>query len=123
MRQFRYLIAGGWNTIFGYAVGVGFYLLFSNSFHIVVIAVMANVLAITMSFLTYKLFVFRTHGQWMHEYLRTYVVYGGMALISVFILWLLIDGLEMTIWVAQGVTMISTVILSYLGHKHFTFRE
>ena len=60
--KMRYLIAGGWNTVFGYSAGVVLYYLMREQFHIVIIGVIGNVLAISMSFLTYKLFVFKTKG-------------------------------------------------------------
>lgn len=35
------------------------------------------------------------------------------------LLWLLVDGLRLPIWVAQGIAMLLTVIVSYLGHARF----
>ena len=37
-KPLRYLIAGGWNTIFGYGVTVGLYALMADKLHIVLIA-------------------------------------------------------------------------------------
>lgn len=122
-RQFRFLLAGGWNTLFGYSVGVGFYLWLSSNMHVALIGGIASVLSITMSFLTYKIFVFRSSGRWIAEYLRSYVVYGSSALISVIILWLLIDGLYINIWIAQGITILLTVVISYIGHARYTFKK
>lgn len=56
----RYFLAGGWNTAFGYLLGVGAYMLLSEHHHIALIAILCNILAITMSFITYKKFVFKT---------------------------------------------------------------
>lgn len=121
-RQFRYLVAGVVNTIIGYCLGVGLYYLMSPAVHILVIGAIANVLAISVSFTTYKLFVFRTHGRWLGEYLRSYVVYGGMAVVSVVVLWVLVDGLHLPIWLAQALSILITVVISYLGHSRYTFR-
>jgi putative flippase GtrA len=121
--QLRYLVAGVWNTIFGYGVGVGLYLLLSEVMHIAWIGLIANVLAITMSFTTYKLFVFRSRGHWFAEYLRSYVVYGSMALLGIVLLWLLVDGFHVRIWFAQGMVIVTTVVISYFGHARFTFRN
>ncbi len=122
-QSMRYLLAGGWNTVFGYGVGVGLYTLLSNQLHVAVIASIANIFAITMSFLTYKLFVFKTTGNWLLEYGRSYLVYGSMALLSVVLLWVLVDYVGMNIWFAQALVSILTVGISYFGHKFFTFHS
>ena len=122
-RQVRYLLVGGMNAIVGYGLGVGLYLLLSPEFHILLIGLVGNVLAISFSFTTQKLLVFRTKGRWLSEYLRSYLVYGGMGLIGTFLLWALVDGIHLPIWIAQGVAIGLTVVLSYLGHARFTFRS
>ena len=121
-RQVRYLIVGGANTLIGYSLGVGLYYLLSPTLHILLIGAISNVLAITVSFTSYKLFVFQTHGGWISEYLRSYVVYGGMAVVGIILLWIFVDGLHLPIWLAQGVAILITVVISYIGHARFTFR-
>jgi putative flippase GtrA len=122
-KHLRYLLVGGWNTLFGYGTMVGLYYLLSSHLHLVVIATIANLLAISMSFTTYKLFVFRSQGKWWHEYLRSYVVYGGNAIFGILGLWLLASGMGMPVWLAQGLLMVFGVVLSYIGHQKFTFRN
>lgn len=114
---------GGWNTMFGYGVGVALYDTLSPYLHILGIGAIANIIAISMSFLTYKLLVFKTVGHWLPEYLRSYVVYGGTALLGTLLLWLFVDGLKISIWIAQGLIIVSTVVISYIGHARFTFRQ
>ncbi len=121
--KIRYLLAGGWNTVFGYSVGVILYYAFSNSLHVIAIGLLANFFAITMSFLTYKLFVFRTKGDWVREYFRSYLVYGAMALLGICMLWFMVDGFKIPFWLAQGLVILFTVIISYVGHSRFTFRK
>lgn len=122
-RELRYLVVGGINTLFGYGLGVGLYLALSPLLHILVIGVIGSVIAITFSFTTYKLFVFGTRGHWLKEYLRSYVVYGGTGVFGILLVWLLVDGLRMPIWIAQGIAILLTVLVSYLGHARFTFRR
>lgn len=122
-RGLRYLLAGGWNTLFGYTFGIWLYYALSPYLHIIGIGIIGNIVAITMSFLTYKLFVFRTKGQWLSEYLRSYVVYGGTAIFGILLLWGMVDGLSLKIWLAQGIGIVITVLISYVGHKRITFRR
>lgn len=122
-RKFKYLVVGGANTVFGYAAGVSLYELLTPLCSIWVIGIVSNIFAITFSFVTYKLLVFRTKGQWLAEYLKAYLVYGTMALVGVVLLWLYVDILGLSIWLAQGLVIMSTVILSYMGHARITFRR
>lgn len=122
-RKVRYLLAGGWNTVFGYGAGLAIYGLCAEHLHIVVIGILANVIAITMAFLTYKLFVFRTKGNWLGEYLRSFIVYGGLAPLGIGLLWLLVEGMRMPFWLAQGIVVLTTIVVSYLSHSRFTFRS
>ena len=97
--------------------------MFADSASIWEIGLLVNIVTISVSFLTYKLFVFKTSGNWWAEYLKAYVVYGTLALLSVFILWILVDVYKVTIWLAQGLLVIVTVIISYVGHSNITFKR
>lgn len=122
-RKIRYLLVGGLNTLFGYLVGVGVYKLMSHALDVWVIGIVSNMLAISFSFVTYKLFVFKTAGQWLQEYLKAYSVYGAMAIVGIALLWLYVEVLSLSIWLAQGIVIVSTVALSYIGHSKITFRR
>lgn len=119
--KLRYLVVGGVNTVFGYLVGILIFKLLNNFCGIWIIGLVSNILALTFSFTTYKLYVFKTRGGWLQEYLKSYVVYGVAGLFSIALLWLYVDFFRISIWVAQGMVIISTVILSYIGHSKFTF--
>lgn len=121
-RKIRYLLAGGWNTLFGYSTGVALYYSLSNYLHLIEIALLANAIAITMAFLSYKLFVFQTQGNWLREYFRSYLVYGVMALFGIALLWIMVDGFDTPFWLAQAIVVVATVIISYISHSRFTFK-
>ena len=122
-KKMRYLLVGGLNTLVGYTIGVGIYKAFYNNLSIVWIGLISNGLSITVSFLSYKILVFKTKGMWLAEYMRSYIVYGGIALIGIFFLWLFVDKMKISIWLAQALVIGLTVIVSYLGHSRFTFRR
>ena len=117
----RYLIAGGWNTLFGYFVGVALFLGLTGIMHTAAIAFIANCMGILMSFSIYKLFVFKTRGNWIREFIKACLVYGNMALVSIVLVWVCVDILQLNIWISQALTLILTVFISYFGHKKFTF--
>lgn len=121
--RLRYLLVGIWNTVFGYFIGVLTLKLLGDTFHTVGATVVANVISITMSFLTYKTLVFRSKGSWVREYLRAYLVYGLTAILNIFLIWILVDFFVVNIWIAQFYSISITIFVSYLGHKCYTFRK
>lgn len=120
--QIRYLCAAIWNTAFGYTVGIVVFELFNDSSKIILIGIASNVISISMSFIVYKIFVFRTDGNWLNEYLRCYVIYGSTSVISIFVLWVTVSKMSLNIYMAQAIAILCSVIFSYLGHKKYTFR-
>lgn len=122
-KKIIYLIVGIWNTVFGYLIGVATYYLLFDTCGVLVVGIVSNIVSITMSFVTYKLIVFRTIGSWVKEYIKCYLVYGGMAVIGIGILWFFIQVIGLNIWVAQAFTMCATVAISYLAHDKFTFKK
>ncbi|QWE20927.1 GtrA family protein [Polynucleobacter sp. AP-Kolm-20A-A1] len=121
--KIRYLIVGAANTLTGYFVGVGFYEALSSSTNILLVGLISNVFSITVSFLTYKIFVFKTKGMWLSEYFKSYIVYGGVSIISILLLWVFMDKLKISIWISQALIIGMTVFISYVGHSRFTFKR
>lgn len=122
-KHLRYLLAGGWNTVFGYGIMIFLFKILSNFLNIVVIAIIGNFLSITMSFLTYKTFVFQKKGNWVYEYLRCYLVYGGLAILNIVMNWVFVDYFHISIWISQGICIPVAVLISYFGHSKFTFKN
>lgn len=122
MSSLKYLIAGTANTIFGYTFSLILYYNYISYFNIIIILILNNFISISFSFLTYKIYVFRTKGNWLSEYLRCYVVYGFTALVSSTILWILVEIYDIQYWFAQLFSVISIIIISFLLHKNFTFK-
>jgi putative flippase GtrA len=122
-KKLRYLLVGGFNTAFGYLASVVIYYTMQSYLHIILIGVIANIVCITLSFIMYKLFVFNSRNSWLREYLRCYVVSGGSALIGIFGLWLLVNVLDIQFWIAQGVLMVISMVISYVAHDRFTFKK
>lgn len=119
----RYLLVGVWNTIFGAGIYALLYWLFGAHVHYLLLLVPANVLAITNAFLGYKYIVFKTRGNAWREYLRCYVVYGGMLLFNAALLFVLVTFMRLMPPVANVACVFTTTIVTYFSHKHFSFRN
>ena len=119
----KYFLVGGFNTVFGYLATVSLYYALEDRFHIILIGLLANVICITESFLMYKFLIFNSHGNWLHEYLRCYLVYGVTIALGVTGLWLLVNIMHIPFWMAQGGLVAVSVTVSFLGHRNFTFKS
>lgn len=119
--KINYLIVGLWNTIFGYFAFVALYYLFATYINYLILLLISNVFSITNAYIGYKIFVFKTKGNYLKEYLKFYAVYGVSMLLNIILLFLAVELLKANPVVAQAVVIWLTVIISYLGHKHFSF--
>ena len=150
-RFVRYLLVGIWNTCFGWAVFVFFHHLLNDHFtHAYVLVqelalVIANICSITNAYIGYKWVVFKTKGNYLREYLRFYVVYGVAALVNLALLPIVTAVLNRTLGghvyylltvlgkrlvlssdttpdCAVALLTAFTVLASFFGHKHFSFK-
>ena len=126
----RYLLVGLWNTAFGYGTYAGLTaLLTPHLAHAYIIAsLVANLLSITSAFLAYKWFVFKTHGNYLREWMRCVAVYGGAALIGTLLLPIVVFALHhftrfnsSAPYIAGAALTGLSVLASFLGHKNFSF--
>ena len=149
----RYLLVGAWNTAFGYTTYAVLTWVLSRhvAYSYMYAAVFSNLINITVAFLGYKWIVFKTHGNYLREWLRCFVVYGAAALPGLFLLPFVVNALIFFCHVAPGarvdhtahfqftaqylhstfltapyiggaILTTGTVIFSFFGHRHFSFR-
>jgi putative flippase GtrA len=126
----RYLLVGGFNTIFGYALFAALNLLLQplGSYSYMLASFLANLIAITVAFLGYKWFVFKTHGSYLREWMRCLAVYSTSMVVTLAGLPVLVTLIHHVLkpqkpapYIAAAVMAVVTVALSFLGHKHFSF--
>ncbi len=122
IRFIRYLIAGGYNTLFGFLVFTGLYFLLEDVLHYLVISVITQIIAITNAYIVYRMFVFKSKGRVAREYVRVYMVYGFTFVLSLLLLALQVELFGMHPVVAQFFVIAVTAIVSYLSHSRFTFK-
>ena len=119
--KLRYLIVGGWNTVFGYLLFIVLYGLLGERVNYVAILVASYIVSITNAYFCYKFLVFKTKGNYLREYLRFYLVYGLAFLINLALLPVMVEILSINPVISQGLIVFFTVIVSYVGHKNFSF--
>jgi putative flippase GtrA len=119
----RYLVAGLWNTAFGYGIFAWLIAWRADTVHYLSIAVVSNVLAISNAYAVHKFFVFQSRGNYLREYLRYWLVYGGVAVVGIVALAILVSGLRVNVYVAQAGVVCLQVVLSFMGHQRVSFRS
>jgi putative flippase GtrA len=128
----RYLLTGAWNTLFGYGTFALFTALLApmgrQSYILAVIP--STLINITVAFFGYKWFVFKTKGNYFREWSRCVAVYStsiglSMVLLPIFVFVIRHRfGYESQApYIAGAVLGVITVIVSFFGHKHISFRQ
>lgn len=128
----RYLITGCFNTLFGYGLFALLNWLLTGrvAYGYMWASLSSNLIAITVAFLGYKWFVFKTRGHYLREWLRCLSVYGSSMAITLLALPFLVEILRHTLshseaasYLAGAVMTLVTIVASFFGHKHFSFRR
>jgi putative flippase GtrA len=126
----RYLVVGGVNTLFGYSCFALLTMVMTPHlpYAYILAGVLSSLINITVSFLNYKWFIFKTKGNYLREWMRCIVIYSGGILLGAFLLpacvYLLRQVTSMhdsAPYVAAAVLMAINVIASFIGHKKFSF--
>ena len=128
----RYLLVGLWNTVFGY----GTFALLTAVLNPIVphsyiwASLLSSLLNITVAFLGYKWFVFKTRGNYLREWARCIAVYSGGIVFGLVMLPVLVLVIRHNThfvaeapYIAGAILTAVVVVYSFLGHKKFSFRS
>jgi len=128
----RYLIVGIWNTVFAYGTYALFIAILDRYMPASYLAasLLASLLNITVSFLGYKWFVFKTRGNYLREWTRCLTVYGGsivmgLALLppTVVAIGYLTNNPGAAPYLAGAVVLCIQTVFSFFGHRSFSFGD
>jgi putative flippase GtrA len=123
--KLRFLVVGVWNTVF--ATGLLWVLEHLLRPEGVVqkqlVLTLVWVIAVTQNFFTFKLLVFRTKGHWLREYARMYVTYSATFVVQSLLIQVISGYFGVSLFIANIPVLFIVTIMSYVGHKYFTFRH
>ena len=133
----RFLLVGVSNTLISLALYSGFVILFSHLLPhhgkpliVDIASIVSKPLAITVAFLCYKHFVFRTKGNYLKEWLRCFAVYGISTPAELIILpvatHLFLNIKDVHAYAPFLAGIVNAVIIaaySYFAHKKFSFKR
>jgi putative flippase GtrA len=119
--QLLYLVVGGWNTAFGYAVWAALQMLLGGTLHYLVVVVLSWPIAVLNAYLGYRFLVFRSDGPILRELPRFSVVYAATLLVNLALLPVALRTLPLNIYAIQALFTAGVIACSYVAHRYYSF--
>ncbi len=115
--KLRFLLVGGFNTVVSYFLFLGLSAIISYYWALLI----TYVLAINLSIITMRYYVFHSHINFIRQYTKAWITYILMIIFNYIFLAITVDYLNQPLWVAQAeYTIISTIGL-YIAHRKINF--
>lgn len=123
-RKLRFLIAGSLNTL----VGLGmfpmlFIALEKYKLHYTIILTISQIICITFSYVSNKIMVFKTHGNYIREYGRFLLFHGFYFIVNLAALPAMVEIGHMNPMVSQVFFAFIIIVTSYAWHSRITFKS
>lgn len=121
----RFLAVGAVNTVTGYGLFVLFESVAFSSvrYGYLISLALSYAIAIVIAFILYRRFVFRVSGNVLVDFMRFVGVYAVSIGINFVALPLLVELVGITPMAAQAAVLVTTTLVSFFGHKYFSFRR
>jgi hypothetical protein len=120
----KYLIIGIVNTIFAYFNGIFFLNFYYENFGPLFLIIATSFINIFFSFCNYKFFFFKTKKKYFFsEYLKINFFYFFLILLNYLMLRLLIDKININIYLTQFILIMINIILSIIINFKFIFKK
>lgn len=122
-QRVAFLLVGGANTAIGMGWFIVFQMLIGQRWGYMAALVVSHVASVLCAFILYRRFVFRVRGHVLHDLWRFELVNLTALGINLVTLPFAVEVLELRPIVAQLLVTVFTLLLSYFGHKGFSFRR
>ncbi len=120
--KIRFLIVGGLNTIIGLGLfPILFLILDRFHIHYLIVFFISYIGSTTFSFLSNKIFVFKTIGNYLHEYLKFMSFQLAHFFVNLVGLPVLVEFFNIKPIIAQPVFAILVITTSYFWYSRVTF--
>lgn len=119
--KLRFLLVGGFNTVFAY--GVYAFLLEIIKLPYLLALFIQYFITINVSVATMRYYVFRSKGNFVKEFLKAWSVYIGLFFANTVGLSFLVEICKIDELWAQGIYLTFSTILTYILHKYFSFKK
>lgn len=121
----RFLIIGGFNTVLGYGLFAAFQISVGHVIGYLGSLYASYILAVVVAFALHRRFTFKVHGT--GNIIVDLLRYASVSVVSLVVntvaLPVLVEIVGLDPLVAQAITVVVTTLVSYFGHKFFSFRR
>jgi putative flippase GtrA len=122
-RTFRgYLVVGFLNTALGYFIGVGIYSALRNTYDVLFIGIVTNIVTIGISYINYKFFYFGKSHNIIHEIIKFYSGYLLASTITIALYTFMIK-IGISIWLVQFALIFVSFLITYITNNKFVFTK
>ena len=122
-KRLRYLIVGGVNTVFGFSLFTGLYLLLQNIAHYIFIFALTQSIAISFSHYTQRRFVWHSSETYINELGKFATVYITASGANVVLLIIAVEFLELSTLLSQYVIGFILILSTYFSQKLWVFQK
>jgi putative flippase GtrA len=124
-QQVRFLGVGAINTFVGYGIFAmaNEWLFRGVPFGYLLALALSYSLALILAFFLYRRLVFHVRGNVFIDLLRFISVYALSIGVNVVALPFLVEVVHVLPLIAQALILVVTTLVSYFGHRHFSFRR
>jgi putative flippase GtrA len=121
----RFVLVGGVNTVLGYGLFALLDVTAGQAIGYLACLVIAYAIATVVAFVLHRRFTFQVHGTGsaIVDFLRFSVVYVVTLALNAIALPLLVEFAHLAPLLAQAIITVLATVLSYVGHKFFSFRR
>jgi len=126
-QRVAFLGVGAVNTVVGYLFFAGFLVVVGHRWdepwdYLVALAG-AHIVSVLFAFVLYRFVVFRVRGHVLADLWRFETVYLSALALNFVLLPLLVQIAHLPVLLAQALIVFATSVISWVGHKHFSFRR
>ena len=122
--KFRFLLAGGLNTIVGLGLFPLMYIVLEkNGIHYLVVFFISQIICISFSYITNKFFVFRTKGNYLGEFIKFSSFYFFYFILNLFVLPLMVEVFNFTPIATQFTFSFFIILSSFFWHSRLSFSQ
>ena len=122
-----FLLVGALNTV----IGIGWFAVFlvtvgqlwGRPWGYLAALACSHVLSVLCAFVLYRFVVFRVRGHVLADLWRFETVYLSALAVNVVLLPVLVEIVQLPVLLAQALIVVVTSVMSWVGHKHYTFRR
>jgi len=121
-QRVAFLGVGVFNTVFGYLLFATLLQVMGQARYLVAL-VGAYVVSVLLAFVLHRYVVFRVRGHVLRDLWRFVTVYLVVLAVNLVVLPLLVELAHLPVLPAQALILLITSVISWVGHKHYSFRR